>query len=316
MNEDVQKDGQIRMFSTAEMTVTYDLPPEPPTNTGPNPVWTDNKARFIMLYLKYFVYITHHGTYIDGFAGPQQECETNSWAAKLVLESKPRWIRHIHLCDANRTQIQRLSTLRAAQPEIDDKGRKINRTIQIYHNDFNQAIDEILGAGEISENEATFCLLDQRTFECDWLTVDKLSRYKKSGNKIELFYFLANGWLERALSGQKDTDKLARWWGQDDWADLRSMSRDQRRDSIVHRLKADYRYQSVKAYPIFKENSGGAIMYYMIHATDHPEGPVQMARAYRNTVRPDDPFEDRQLDMFEEPMPLAFQSKTPQRLTA
>ena len=57
-------------------------------------------------------------------------------------------------------------------------------------------------------------------------------------------------------------------------------------------------------------------MYYMIHATDHPEGPVQMARAYRNTVRPDDPFEDRQLDMFEEPMPLAFQSKTPQRLTA
>ena len=132
---------------------------------------------------EYFVYITHHGTYIDGFAGPQQECETHSWAAKLVLESKPRWIRHIHLCDANRTQIQRLSTLRAAQPEIDDKGRKINRTIQIYHNDFNQAIDEILGAGEISENEATFCLLDQRTFECDWLTVDKLSRYKKSGNR-------------------------------------------------------------------------------------------------------------------------------------
>jgi hypothetical protein len=39
----------------------------------------------------------------------------------------------------------------------------------------------------------------------------------------------------------------------------------------------------------------------MIHATDHPEGPIQMARAYRNTVRPVDPPEDMQLDLFQEP---------------
>src|SRR5580704_11966978 len=64
-----------------------------------NPVWTDNKARFIMRYLRYFVYITKHGTYIDGFAGPQQEKETDAWAAKLVLESEPRRLRHFHLCD-------------------------------------------------------------------------------------------------------------------------------------------------------------------------------------------------------------------------
>jgi hypothetical protein len=39
----------------------------------------------------------------------------------------------------------------------------------------------------------------------------------------------------------------------------------------------------------------------MIHATDHPEGPLQMARAYRNTVRPSDSPEDTQSGLFIEP---------------
>jgi hypothetical protein len=36
------------------------------------PVWTRNKARLVQRYLRYFVFITRHGTYIDGFAGPQE----------------------------------------------------------------------------------------------------------------------------------------------------------------------------------------------------------------------------------------------------
>ena len=57
------------------------------------------------------------------------------------------------------------------------------------------------------------------------------------------------------------------------------MNREQRRNAIVHRLKAEFGYQSVKAYPIFKREGGGAIMYYMIHATDQPGG------AYTNGAR-------------------------------
>jgi three-Cys-motif partner protein len=315
MNEDVQGDTQQRLFSEAELAVTYDLPPEPLVDTGSNPVWTDNKARFITLYLRYFVYITHHGTYIDGFAGPQAECETDSWAAKLVLESKPQWIRHVHLCDANRSQIKRLKELKAAQPVVDEDGKPINRNIDIYHGDFNSKIDEILGSGEIGENEATFCLLDQRTFECDWKTVEKLARYKTLGNKIELFYFLANGWLERALAGQRDMDKLARWWGRDDWTELKTMNREGRRDAIVNRVKADFGYQSVKAYPIFKRGSGGAIMYFMIHATDHPEAPIQMARAYRNTVRPIEPPKEVQIDLDLFPEAKAPESQSAEPIT-
>ena len=41
-------------------------------------------------------------------------------------------------------------------------------------------------------------------------------------------------------------------------------------------------------------------MYYMIHATDHPEGPKQMSRAYRNTVLPLEPIEQLRLELFPE----------------
>jgi hypothetical protein len=33
-------------------------------------IWTENKAKLIERYLFYFVLITKHGAYIDGFAGP------------------------------------------------------------------------------------------------------------------------------------------------------------------------------------------------------------------------------------------------------
>jgi len=207
------------------------------------------------------------------------------------LESEPKRIRHFHLCDASPRQIKHLEALKASQPETDSQGKKANRDITIYAGDFNKRVDDILNAGTISDKEATFCLLDQRTFECDWATVEKLARCKKSGMKIELFYFLANSWLNRALSAQKDTERLARWWGRDDWPKLREMSRDSRRDAIVHRMEKELGYKYVMPWQIFKRKTGGLVMYYMIHATDHPQAPVEMSRAYRNTVLPLEPVE-------------------------
>lgn len=291
---------QTQLFGPDECVAHDPTPKEPETKPIQSPVWTDNKARLIMHYLHYFVLLTKHGTYIDGFSGPQSEGETDSWAAKLVLASEPRWIRHFHLCDESRGQVARLTELKNEQPTRDGKGRKLNRNIHIYHGDFNAKVDEILGGGTISEKEATFCLLDQRTFECQWKTIEKLAAYKKSGNKIEIFYFLANGWLERALAAQKEEGVVEQWWGRDDWTQLRRMSRDERRDIIVARLKRDLHYKSVKAWPIFERENGGAIMYYMIHATDHPEAPKFMSRAYRRAVLPLEPVEQLTLDLFKE----------------
>ncbi len=289
--------GQQFLFDPSDFPPIESLPAEPGVPKIDRPVWTDNKAHFIMRYLRYFVFITKHGTYIDGFAGPQEEKPTDSWAAKLVLDSEPRWMRHFHLCDAKRSQVVLLEQMKAAQPATDSSGARISRDINIHEGDFNDKFREILATGSITEKEATFCLIDQRTFECQWSTVESLARYKATGHKIEIFYFLANGWLERALAAQKDFDVLARWWGRDDWTELKAMSRDARRDALVLRFKKDLGYRSVKAWPIFERDNGGAIMYYMIHATDHPDAPSLMSRAYRKAVYPLEPVEQLKLEL-------------------
>ena len=299
MSEDGRAaEAQDILFEYAQLPGQEKPPAEPTVRTADFPVWTDNKAKFITLYLRYFVLLTKHGTYIDGFAGPQQECETDSWTAKLVLASEPQWIRHFHLCDQSKAQIARLEELMKVQPIRDSRGRKLYRKIQVYQGDFNTKIDEILADGNISQNQATFCLLDQRTFECHWRTIEKIANYKrKSENKIELFYFLANGWLERALAAQKDEEVLVMWWGRDDWPKLREMSREQRRDALVNRMRRDLGYKSVKPWPIYERENGGAIMYYMVHATDHPEAPKFMSRAYRRAVYPLEPIEQLKLEL-------------------
>jgi three-Cys-motif partner protein len=83
--------------------------------------------------------------------------------------------------------------------------------VHVYPQDFNVGVDSILKENVIGEREATFCLLDQRTFECSWTTVAKLAGFK-APHKIELFYFLANKWLDRAM-GKKNPLDLERWWG-------------------------------------------------------------------------------------------------------
>ena len=124
MSDDADRvDKQDILFEHEPLPGQEQLPAEPAVKAAEFPVWTDNKARFIMSYLRYFVLLTKHGTYIDGFAGPQGECETDSWSAKLVLASEPQWMKHFHLCDQKKAQIARLEELKKVQPIRDSKGR-------------------------------------------------------------------------------------------------------------------------------------------------------------------------------------------------
>src|SRR2546425_1819055 len=86
-----------------------------------HPVWTENKAKLIERYLYYFVLVTKHGTYIDGFAGPQRANNPEIWAAKLVLESEPRRLRHFYLFDESAKQVRHLKALRKEQPAINGR---------------------------------------------------------------------------------------------------------------------------------------------------------------------------------------------------
>jgi three-Cys-motif partner protein len=245
---------------------------------GGLPVWSFAKARLIAEYLRLFILVTKHGTYIDGFAGPQanEEC----WSAKNVVEVEPPWLRHFHLCDANARAIAQLFELRAAHPD---------RDIHVYGpGDFNVLVDGIVIPDVIGETEATFCLLDQRTFECRWETVVKLAGYKERGYKIELFYFLANAWLDRALAASTTAEgraTITRWWGSDQWQQLRGAHHTTRARLVARRFQDELGYRFAVPFQIYDREEGTMVMYYMVHATDHPAAPDFMSRAYATAVR-------------------------------
>lgn len=257
-----------------------------------NPLWTETKAKLIREYLRYFLYITKHGTYIDGFAGPQNAGDEGSWAAKLVLDIEPKWLRDFFLCEQNRTSFDALATMVAAQ----SGGYK--RVIEIHHGDFNKYVNSVLASGVVTDKEATFALLDQRTFECDWSTVKALADHK-STNKIELFYFFPTGWLSRSISGLKAADKdehMVRWWGDSSWVDLLGKRNSQQVEMMIERIQS-LGYSDVKPWPIYeRQNGGGKIMYHMIHATDHDEAPKLMWRAYRRVGSGDADVQQLDLD--------------------
>ncbi len=203
------------------------------------------------------------------------------WSAKLVLESQPRWFRNFHLYERHSKRFQQLQDLKDAQP-LDP-----HRTIEVYFGDFNVRVQELLNKRSIKEKEATFCLLDQRTFQCHWSTVEALAGYKKEERKIELFYFLASKWLARAVRGIKNEAIIEKWWGRADWRDLRGMSPGKCANEMVRRFKTELGYNSAKPWPIFRTGRPGVVMYYMIHASDHADAPLLMRRAYDQAVTAD-----------------------------
>ena len=265
----------------------FDLPPNPISKGAAkefreHPLWTEHKARLIARYISKFTYVTNHGTYIDAFAGPQRIEERELWAAKLVLELRPRRLRHFYLFEQDPESVDALKQLRGDQPPL-KKGEK--RNVYIYPGDCNEEILTVLKTHPIRSKEATFCLLDQRTFECHWSTVATLARHKTAGNKIELFYFLANGWIDRAVSKkQHKPAEMERWWGNSQWAKFFKLPSTDRQEFARQRFIDELGYKYAHSFPIYRRQDGGNTMYWMIHATDYPTAPRLMYQAYRNAL--------------------------------
>jgi three-Cys-motif partner protein len=289
--EEPQTDPQLALFDVGPPSIV-----EPEVLVPRYPVWTENKAVLIQRYLYYFVLVTKHGAYIDGFAGPQDASCPQAWAAKLVLESQPRWLRRLILMDNDPEQVNRLETLCGLQiPRATNEPKRVVEVLPA--GDFNVLLPVLLSSNRLNPKHATFCLLDQRTFECRWATVEQIARYRPDSYKVEQFYFLANAWLPRALAGtttDAGRDVVTRWWGRSDWAPLQHMGSWERAELMCKRFREELGYASVKAWPIYERENGGQIMYYMIHATDHPEAPKLMARAYAKAVG-DDPAPHEQM---------------------
>lgn len=252
----------------------------------PYPIWTESKAKLIQKYLRFFCYVTKHGTYIDAFAGPQQPDKPQMWSAKLVLEDEPKRLKNFYLFETDKEKIPLLEKLKQddSSNSNGDNKKTVKRKIEIHKGDCNILIPRLLETNVIGSSEATFCLLDQRTFECHWSTVEKLAKYPKSDYKIELFYFLAEHWFNRAYSSVKDTKKIEKWWGNKDYSQLEKMKGEQRAELISKRIKSELGYKFVTPWPIYSNEDAVRIKYFMIHASDHPRASSLMHRAYKQAV--------------------------------
>jgi three-Cys-motif partner protein len=269
--------------------------PAPAKGSKPprHPVWTEHKAKLIATYLRLFTYITKHGAYIDGFAGPQNPADPDSWSARLALGNQPPWLRQFMLNDLDPAKVDALRGLKAAQPKI--KGR----SIEVFEGDFNANWRRMLDLAGVTDSVATFCVLDQRTFQCRWSTLNGLARFKSSGNKIELFYFLPAAWWDRAAAETNDKTTIDNWWGGSGWTDFQAARGLARGIMFSERLRTELGYADVRPYEIRSSEFGGRVMYYMIHATDHPVAPDLMARAYRIATKPADKAEQLTLKLLD-----------------
>ena len=145
-------------------------------------------------------------------------------------------------------------------------------------------VGAILSRSQIGEKQAAFCLLDQRTFECEWTTLETLAKWKKSGLKIELFYFMCAGWFGRAIKATKNTEMLDRWWGRRDWQKIVEINCHQRASLMCNRFREELGYAYAAQFPIYSGPRTRRVMYSIIHASDHPAAIPLMARAYKHAV--------------------------------
>ena len=109
----------------------------------------------------------------------------------------------------------------------------------------NEKIPAMLKEAPIGSNTACFCLIDQRTFECYWATVEAVARHKAEGRKMELFYFLAQGWLDRR-SEQGEPSETARVVGKCRLQRVSRRSYD-RAHALCRRFRDDLNYEHATA---------------------------------------------------------------------
>lgn len=287
---DPADDWTVERGTNYPLASNHDLFGEVPPQTKPNkrkPVvegvpalWTAQKSTLICEYLHLFLLLTKSGVYIDLFAGPQKEEYTEDWTIKRVIERRtigPNF-KYFAACDLKPKQVARLRRLKDEHEEQSFK-------FKIYEGDANDQIDGILRDAPISVKVPCFCLIDQRTLECDWETVRKISEFKKEGFKIEVLYFLAESWFNRSWKSRKDGERARSWWGRDDYMEFLDQRSVDRAHGMCSRFHEELGYEYAEPWAIYKHGTTGRTMYYLIHASDHRDARRLMSEAYVETPR-------------------------------
>src|SRR5262249_19328485 len=140
-----------------------------------------------------------------------------------------------------------------SQPPPDRKKGEPKRRFNIVPGDFNQNIHNVLSDHPVKQREAAFCLLDQRTLECDWSSVQAVAMHKQANNKIELFYFLPHAWVDRTVAALGNRDAvMVKWWGGDGWKEWLTLRGIERAQFACRRFKEELKYKHVYPFPIYE----------------------------------------------------------------
>lgn len=243
-------------------------------------LWTAQKSTLISEYLHRFLILAKSGVYIDLFAGPQGEKYVKDWTIKKVMERRTKGpnFKYFAACDLQLKQVAQLHKLK-------EEKRSQPFKFQIYHGDANLCVDKMLQDAPISEKIPCFCLIDQRTLECNWDTVQTVSTFKKEGYKIEILYFLAEGWFNRSWKSRKDEERFRSWWGRDDYMAFLDQRPVDRARGMCDRFCKELQYKYAEPWAIYKHGTTGRTMYYLIHASDHKDARRLMSEAYVETPR-------------------------------
>ena len=90
---------------------------------------------------------------------------------------------------------------------------------------------------------------------------------------------------------------LGKWWGNESWKKLRGLHGQERGLFLADRFRREFGYKYAYPFPIYEKEEGvGKVMFWMVHASDHPEAAKLMVRAYRNVVSPLEPIEQLQIE--------------------
>lgn len=282
---DVERQGQLFSEAAASVapSVTSRLPTAQNSNyvIGKPPEQSNAKSLLISEYIERFQLVTKGGLYIDGFAAPQSRDHEEAWTARRVLRIKPARLRRFWLCELEPRGLEQLRELKAEH----DRTPRF-RHVHVMEGDFNETVKTILKSGRILRKSACFALLDQRTAECHWATVEALAAHK-GRTKIELLYFLGTSWLHRSLAASTTENRLYEldlWWGSRGWKDLLELTQIEIAKRVADRFQKELGYKHVAFHPIYQGPQDKKAIFHLIHATDHSEAPKLMARAYQEVV--------------------------------
>jgi hypothetical protein len=140
---------------------------------------------------------------------------------------------------------------------------------------------------EVRDKEATFALLDQRTFECHWDTVRALATHKEGWPQGRAVLLPAEQVAAAALPRRPDEESGDRdaLVGSRRLENVRVANDAPVRRSLHGEVQDQVRLCLGEGMAHQRANiRRGSVTYFMICAPDHPEAPFLMRRAFERAV--------------------------------